>query len=53
MCVTFSVDDTSGRTVFLILPILQNVARLASQHMADGFQRTEAHGLGLTRLQDG
>ena len=37
----------------LHLFVLQQIPRLALQHLADGFQGGEAYGLGLPRLEDG
>lgn len=42
--------DRSVRTVF---HILQNIARLAVQRFADGFERAETDGFGFARFEDG
>lgn len=34
-----------------LVAIFEQVARLTSEFSADGFERREAHGLGLARLQ--
>ena len=38
---------------FFIFPVLQQIPRLAVEHLADGFEGGEADGLCLTCLQDG
>ena len=45
--------DTKGHLrALLIFAILQNVARLAVQGLADSLQSGESHGLGLACLQN-
>ena len=38
---------------FFIFPVLQQISRLAVEHLTDGFEGGEADGLCLARLQDG
>ena len=45
---------TADSSFFILhLFVLQQIPRLALQHLADGFQGGEAYGLGLPRLEDG